>query len=89
MNAKIGKERCGDIVYKFGLRNRNERRERWTKCCTVKDQTVTNNWLQKHSRHLRAWRILGGETKDQIDYITINDSGMHFYTLKTIQVPTA
>lgn len=54
MNAKIGKERDGDIVYKFGLRNRNERRERWAKCCTVIDQTVTNNWLQKHPRHVHG-----------------------------------
>lgn len=78
MKAKTGKEGDGDIVYKFGIRNRNERRERWVKCSTVKDQTVTKNWLQKHPRHIRAWRILGGETKDQIGYIKINDSGKHF-----------
>ena len=72
LNAKVGHGAEGKIKGKYGLGEQNERGERFVQWCAAKEQVITNTWFQEHPRRLWTWRSPGGETKNQIDYITIN-----------------
>lgn len=47
-----------------------------------KNLIITNAWFQEYPRHLWTWRSLGGNMKNQNDYITMKDSRMECYTAK-------
>ena len=34
---------------------------------------VLNTWFQHHQRHLYTWKSPGNGTRNQVDYITINE----------------
>lgn len=42
--VKIGKEREGEIVRKFGLGSRNEHGKKWVLLCTANDHIITNTF---------------------------------------------
>ena len=42
LNAKIGSERCGEVVGAFGLGDRNERGEKWVEWCESWEQIIMN-----------------------------------------------
>ena len=71
-NAKVGCREGHGMVGNFGLGVQNERGERWSQWCSENNQVFTNTWFQEHPRRRWTWKSPGGETKNQIDYITIN-----------------
>ena len=72
INAKVGKGRQQDIVGPHGLGRRNERGDTWVQWCEQNDQIITNTWFEHNPRRLWTWRSPDDNTKNQIDYITIN-----------------
>ena len=72
LNAKVGSELCEDIVGKHGLGTQNVRGERWVQWCVANGQVITNTLFEEHPRRRWTWKSPDGETKNQIDFITIN-----------------
>lgn len=73
VNAKVGKGRHGNIVGPYGLGERNVRGDSWVEWCESYDQVIMNTWFQQHPRRLWTWRSPDDNTKNQIDFITINN----------------
>ncbi|KAG1671332.1 Craniofacial development protein 2 [Nymphon striatum] len=71
-NAKVGKEKHTDIVGNGGLGKRNERGERMIQFCILNKLFITNTWFQQPPRKLYTWKSPGDITRNQIDYIIIN-----------------
>ena len=72
-NAKVGKEKYEKIAGTHGLGNRNERGDRLIEFCQQNNLCVVNTWLQQPTRRLYIWKSPGGTTRNQIDYILINE----------------
>ena len=72
-NARVGKQREGHIVGEHGLGIRNERGETFVRWCQANEQVITNTWFEQHPRKLWTWKSPDNVTKNQIDYITINN----------------
>ena len=72
-NAKVGKEKYEKIIGTYGLGNRNERGDRLIEFCQQNKLCVVNTWFQQPTRRLHTWNSPGGTTRNQIDYILIND----------------
>lgn len=72
MNVKVGKGREGNIVGPHGLGTRNVRGERWVEWCQENNQVIMNTWFQHHPRRLYTWVSPGDRSRNQIDYITVN-----------------
>ena len=72
-NAKVGQECVEQVVGSYGLGTRNERGDRLVDWCLEHAQVVTNTWFKHQNRHLWTWRSPGGEVRNQIDFITINE----------------
>ena len=73
MNAKIGKvtkptAACGI----FGLRDQNERGERLHEFCIANNLSITNTMFKHHPHHLYTWTSPDSRTRNQIDYIIMN-----------------
>ena len=73
MNAKVGSSAIGSIVGKVGLRERNERGERLIQSCEENKLTICNTWFQHHVRKRYTWKSPGDITRNQIDYIMVNE----------------
>ena len=74
LNAKVGTEQDSQkvVVGQHGLGERNERGDLWVDWCTTHEQVIMNTWFQHEKRHLYTWKCPGDTTRNQIDYITIN-----------------
>ena len=72
-NAKVGKEKYEKIAGTHGLGNRNERGDRLIEFCQHNNLCVVNTWFQQPTRRLYTWKSPGGTTRNQIDYILINE----------------
>ena len=72
-NARVGKQREGHIVGEHGLGIRNERGETFVRWCQANEQVITNTWFEQHPRKLWTWKSPDNVTKNQIDFITINN----------------
>ena len=72
-NAKVGKEKYEKIAGSHGLGNRNERGDRLIEFCQQNNLCVVNTWFQQPTRRLYTWKSPGGTTRNQIDYILINE----------------
>ena len=73
MNAKLGKviqptAACGI----FGLGDQNERGERLHEFCIANNLSITNTLFKHHPRHLYTWTSPDLRTRNQIDYISMN-----------------
>ena len=60
-------------VSPHSIGERNERGDLWTEWCSTHAQVILNTWFQHHRRHLYTWESPGDGTRNQIDYITINE----------------
>lgn len=72
LNAKVGKGKEADVVGPHGLGNRNERGDMWVQWCIANGQVITNTFFKQHPRRLYTWQSPDGNTRNQIDFITIN-----------------
>lgn len=77
-NAKVGKGRKGQIVGDHGLGEENEAGENLIDFCTGNDLAVMNTWFQQPKRRLYTWTSPGGNHRNQIDYILINQRWKSF-----------
>ena len=73
MNAKVGKnstpnKTCGC----FGLGEQNECGERLIEFCSANNMLITNTMFEHHPRHLYTWTSPDMKTRNQIDYIILN-----------------
>ncbi|XP_042885955.1 craniofacial development protein 2-like [Penaeus japonicus] len=73
MNAKVGKnptpnKTCG----RFGLGEKNERGDRLIEFCSANNMLITNTMFEHHPRHLYTWTSPDMKTRNQIDYIILN-----------------
>ena len=71
-NAKLGRGREGDVVGPFGLGHRNERGDRLMEWCVENEQAVMNTYFRQPPRRTWTWMSPGDQTRNQIDYITVN-----------------
>ena len=73
LNAKVGKLKysipsCG----KLGLGDQNERGTDLLEFCQSNNLIIANELFEHHPRHFYAWISPDNKTRNQIDYITIN-----------------
>jgi len=73
LNAKVGSGTDGKTVGKFGIGERNARGDRWVQWCQARDLVITNTWFKHHPRRAYTWMSPGDRTRNQIDYIAINN----------------
>ena len=73
INAKVGKGSDGKTVGPFGLGERNERGDRWVQWCHANDLVIINTWFKQHPRRTYTWKSPGDLTRNQIDFIVINE----------------
>ena len=73
MNAKVGSLAEGNIVGKYGFGQRNERSTRLIQFCGEKGLMICNTWFQDHVRKRYTWKSPGDITRNQINYVMINE----------------
>ena len=71
-NAKVGRSKHETVVGPFGLGERNDRGDTFIQWCEEKELAIMNTWFQHHNRRLYTWKSPGDQTRNQIDYICIN-----------------
>ena len=73
-NAKVGAERTAEERYFIGphsLGTRNEAGDRLITFCSENNLVIANTLFKQHPRRLFTWVSPDGKTKNQIDYIII------------------
>ena len=65
---KNSKPNCG----KFGLGDQNERGADLLEFCQSNNLIIANTLFEHHPRHLYTWTSPDSKTRNQIDYIIIN-----------------
>ena len=63
-----------ETVGRFGLGRRNERGERLLQLCAMKNLVITNTLFKRKPQRRVTWTSPDGPTKNQIDYIIIQQS---------------
>lgn len=71
-NAKVGLGRIDNIVGPFGLGVMNDAGEDFVSLCSENDLTICNTWFEQKESARHTWTSPSGNTKNQIDYICIN-----------------
>ena len=72
-NAKVGKQiRNSECNGKFGLGEENERGTDLLEFCRSNNLVIANTLFEHHPRHLYTWISPGRKTRNQIDYVIIN-----------------
>uniref|UniRef100_A0A8D9FJ87 Craniofacial development protein 2 n=1 Tax=Cacopsylla melanoneura TaxID=428564 RepID=A0A8D9FJ87_9HEMI len=71
-NAKVGLGRIDNIVGPFGLGEMNDAGEDFVSFCSENSLTICNTWFEQKVSARHTWTSPGGNTKNQIDYICIN-----------------
>ncbi|KAL1447598.1 hypothetical protein WDU94_009869 [Cyamophila willieti] len=72
-NAKVGKGKSGKHIGEFGLGERNERGEILSTFAAEQDLVVMNTFFKQHPRRLYTWKSPDKITRNQIDFVLIND----------------
>ncbi|MCT5353384.1 endonuclease/exonuclease/phosphatase family protein [Pseudomonas aeruginosa] len=73
LNAKVGKNNLkNDTCGKFGLGDINERGKDFIEFCSTNNLVIANTLFQHHPRHLYTWFSPDKRTRNQIDYIVLN-----------------
>ena len=72
-NAKVGNKESCSALEPFGLDERNERGDRFIEWCEDHKMVISNTWFENRKSRLYTWRSPGDRTKNQIDYICVNE----------------
>ena len=67
-NASVGSQDTPGVTGNFGLRVRNEARQRLIEVCQENALVIANTLFQQHKRRLNTWTS-HGQHRNQIDYI--------------------
>ena len=73
MNAKVGREKYGSVVRRYGLGERNERGAHLINFCEENKLVIMNTFFKQHPRRLYTWKSPGDGYRNQIDYLMINE----------------
>ena len=73
LNAKVGQGKDGKTVGQHGIGKRNDRGDRWVQWCERENMVITNTWFKEYPRRIYTWMSPGDLSRNQIDYIAIND----------------
>ena len=73
LNAKVGAGHTSEVFGNFGLGERNDAGLRLVDFCLANDLVITNTLFQHHPHRLYTWTSPNGITKNQIDYICIQN----------------
>ena len=72
-NAKVGRQHItGPAVGPYGLGEANDAGERFREFCEEQELVLFNTWFKKHPRRLYTWNSPDGKSRNQIDYIAID-----------------
>ncbi|GFS02386.1 craniofacial development protein 2-like [Elysia marginata] len=72
-NAKVGERGEEKSLGQHGLGIRNERGEHLVEWCETNDLLIANTCFKQPLRRKWTWKKPGDDTKNQIDYILVND----------------
>ena len=72
-NAKGGNDRIDKIVGPFGLGEINEQGEKLVEWCKEYNFVILNTWFKNHPRRCWTLKIPGDRTRNQTDYILIQE----------------
>ena len=72
LNAKVGNVKDTNIIGNYGLAKQNERGWRFIKFCNENNKVIMNTWFQQPLHRLYTWKSPGDISRNQIDYILIN-----------------
>ena len=78
--AKVGSQETPGVTGKFGLRIRNDGRQRLIEFCQKNALVITNTLFQQHKRRLYTWTSPDGQHRNQIDYIFAARDGEDLYS---------
>lgn len=82
-NAKVGKERDGEIFGKFRLGTHNECRGKLVQWCTVNDHVLVSPGFKNTQDEYEHGDVEEEKQKTRLIILT-KDSGMRFYTSKLL-----
>ena len=74
LNAKVGNVTDFNIIGNYGLGKQNERGQRLIEFCNENNMVIMNTWFQQPLRRLYTWKSPGDISRNQIDYIMINQT---------------
>ena len=72
-NSKVGKGKNDTTIGTFGIGERNERGERLAEWCKEQKLAVMSTWFENHPRRCWTWKSPDNRSKNQIDYILIEE----------------
>ena len=72
-NGRVVKNKCSNVVGKFGLGQRTPNGDRLIEFCKKHHLIVTNTWFEQNESARHTWISPDQRTKNQIDYILINE----------------
>uniref|UniRef100_A0A8D8PQH9 Craniofacial development protein 2 n=1 Tax=Cacopsylla melanoneura TaxID=428564 RepID=A0A8D8PQH9_9HEMI len=72
-NAKIGKGKSDRHIGEYGLGERNDRGDMLNNFAGEHNMIVTNTFFKQHPRRLYTWKSPDKKTRNQIDYVLINE----------------
>lgn len=72
-NAKVGEDHRSQTVGKFALGKQNERGKMLIYFAEKNNMVICSTWFKTHKRRLHAWISLDGRSRNQIDYILIDN----------------
>ena len=71
--AKVSRQYItGPAVGPYGLGEANDAGERFREFCEEQELVLVNTWFKKHPRRLYTWKSPDGKSRNQIDYIAID-----------------
>ena len=72
LNAKVGNVTDFNIIGNYGLGKQSERGQRFIEFCNENNMVIMNTWFQQPLRRLYTWKSRGDISRNQIEYIMIN-----------------
>ena len=77
-NGKVGEIKVNDVVGPFGLGQKNEQGQRIVECSRNHNLIVANTWFQTKKNNRHTWTAPDGKTRNQIDYILIDNYNYNY-----------